>query len=106
MNKKILFYTLFLLVGISTTNAQEFFSEAFKNGIPVHITNNRDKAYTIKAGEVGKDAKSGMAAYTADEIWYLVGNADGFRMYNHSMGKKYALKVEGNESGAAAIIRP
>ena len=104
MNKKILFYALLLFVGISTTNAQEFFSQAFKNGTPVHITNNRDKAFAIKAGEAGKDAKSGTAAYTTDEIWYLVGNADGFKMYNHSLGKRHALKLEGNESGAAAVM--
>ena len=66
MNKKILFYALLLFVGISTTNAQEFFSKAFKNGTPVHISNNRDKAFAIKAGEAGKDAKSGTAAYTTD----------------------------------------
>ena len=104
MNKKKLFYALLLFVGISTTNAQEFFSQAFKNGTPVHITNNRDKAFAIKAGEPGKDAKSGTAAYTTDEIWYLVGDADGFRMYNHAMGQKHALKLKGNASGAAAVM--
>ncbi|MBR5477595.1 MAG: exo-alpha-sialidase [Bacteroidaceae bacterium] len=104
MKRNILFYALLFIAGISTANAQEFFSQVFKNGTPVHITNNRDKAFAIKAGEAGKDAKSGMAAYTADEIWYLVGNADGFRMYNHALGKKHALKLEGNESGAAAVM--
>ena len=78
--KKVLFYALLVIAGISTANAQEVFSKAFKKGTPVHITNNRDKAFAIKAGEPGKDAKSGMAAYTADEIWYLVGDADGFKM--------------------------
>ena len=102
--KNVLFYALLFLAGISSANAQEIFSKAFKKGTPVHITNNRDKAFAIKAGEPGKDAKSGMAAYTADEIWYLVGNADGFRMYNHAIGQKHALKLEGNESGTAAVM--
>ena len=104
MNKRILFYALLLFVGISTTNAQEIFSQAFKNGTPVHITNNRDKAFSIKAGEAGKEVKSGPAAYTVDEIWYLVGNADGFRLYNHALGKRYAVRLEGNGSGAAATM--
>ena len=96
---------LLLVVALSSAHAQEgIFSESFKKGIPVHITNNRDKGYAIKAGEAGKDAKSGPASYTADEIWYLVGNADGFKMYNHALGKKHALKLESNESGAAAIM--
>ena len=86
---------LLLVVALSSAHAQEgIFSESFKKGIPVHITNNRDKGYAIKAGEAGKDAKSGPASYTADEIWYLVGNADGFKMYNHALGKKHALKLE------------
>ena len=102
--KKVLFYALLFIAGISTANAQEIFSQTFKSGTPVHISNNRDKAFAIKAGNACEDVKSGTAAYTAEEIWYLVGDADGFRMYNHAMGKKYALKLENNESGAAAIM--
>ena len=105
MKRNILLYALLFFAGISTAIAQEnIFSESFKKGIPVHISNNRDKGYAIKAGEAGKDAKSGPASYTADEIWYLVGNADGFKMYNHALGKKHALKLESNESGAAAMM--
>ena len=104
MNKKILFLTLMLFAGISASEAQEFFSTTFKKGTPVHISNNRDRAFSTKAGKPGKEVKSGTSAYTADEIWYLVGDADGFKMYNHALGKKYALKLESNESGAAAIM--
>ena len=104
MNKKILFYALMLFVAMPATQAQEFFSQAFKKGTPVHITNNRDKAFAIRAGKPGEGAKSGTAAYTADEIWYLVGSADGFRMYNHALGKKFALKLNGNNSGDAAVM--
>ena len=104
MKRNILFYALLFVAGISTGNAQEIFSQAFKKGTPVHISNNRDRAFAIKAGDAGKEVKSGKAAYEADEIWYLVGSADGFRLYNHAMGKKYALRLVGNESGAAAIM--
>ena len=104
MNKKILFLTLMLFAGISASEAQEFFSTTFKKGTPVHISNNRDRAFSTKAGKPGKEVKSGTSAYTADEIWYLVGDADGFKMYNHALGKKYALKLEGNTSGAAAMM--
>ena len=105
MKRNILFYALLFFAGISTAIAQEnIFSESFKKGIPVHITNNRDRAFSTKAGKPGKEVKSGTSAYTADEIWYLVGDADGFKMYNHALGKKYALKLEGNTSGAAAMM--
>ena len=96
---------LLLVAALSSAHAQKgIFSKAFKKGTPVHITNNRDKAFALKAGDAGNDVKSGQEAYTADEVWYLVGNADGFRLYNHALGKRYALKLEGNESGAAAIM--
>ena len=102
--KKILFCSLLFLMSISTINAQDFFSHAFKKGPPVHISNKRDKAFAIKAGEPGKEVKSGISSYTTDEIWYLVGNANEFKMYNYTLGKKRALKIDGNGSGAAAIM--
>ena len=102
--KKILFYSLLFLLSATTANAQNIFSQAFKKGTPVHISNNRDKAFAIKADAPGKEVKSGTSSYTTNEIWYLVGNADGFRLYNHALGKKCALKIAGNESGAAAMM--
>ena len=49
MKRNILLYALLFFAGISTAIAQEnIFSESFKKGIPVHITNNRDKGYAIK----------------------------------------------------------
>lgn len=105
MKRNLLIYALMLIAGIQATYSQPgFFSNSFSKGTPVHISNNRDKAYAIKAAKAGEAVKSGTSAYTADEIWYLVGTADGFKMYNHATGKKRALKLESSESGAAAIM--
>ena len=93
--KKLLFYALLVIAGISTANAQEIFSKAFKNGKPVQITNNRDKGYAIKLGNDGVTVTSGNASYSEEEIWYLVGDADQFRLYNLKGGKKLALKLDG-----------
>ena len=93
--KKLLFYALLVIAGISTANAQEIFSKAFKNGKPVQITNNRDKGYAIKLGNDGVSVTSGNASYSEEEIWYLVGDADQFRLYNLKGGKKLALKLDG-----------
>lgn len=82
------------------------FSSSFAKGTPVHISNSRDKGFAIKAGQTDEAVKSGKAAYTTDEIWYLVGTADGFTLHNHAVGKKYAVKLGGNESGAVATMVP
>ena len=87
--------------------AEKYFSETFKKGIPVHITNNRNKDYAIKlnAGISGGEAvNSGSATYEIGEIWYLVGNAEGFKMYNHAAGKNLALKLTGNANGSEAVM--
>lgn len=104
--KKLLFYALLVIAGISTANAQEIFSKAFKNGKPVQITNNRDKGYAIKLGNDGMTVTSGNASYSEEEIWYLVGNAGQFRLYSLKGGKKLALKLDGTAAEAAATMRP
>ena len=104
MNKKILFLTLMLFAGISASEAQEIFSKSFRRGTPVHITNNRDKGYAIKASNAGIAVASGTSSYTANELWYLVGNADNFTLYNYTAGEKMAVKLESYASGAAATM--
>ena len=112
-NRLLLLLTV-IMFGI-TTNAQEqqngiesIFSESFRNGTPVQITNNRDKGFSIKfinAKDVADSPiGSGTASYTTEDIWYMVGNAEAFKLYNHTSGKKYALKLEGTESEAAATM--
>ena len=103
--KKSKILSLLLGILLSTTtnvwgqeeNVETFFSNSFKKGTPVLITNNRDKSFSIKFGNIksptGMPVKSGAASYTTDDIWYLVGNADGFKMYNHNAVKNMPLNL-------------
>ena len=112
--KKIRFFlALFVMMNITTNTfgqqeTETIFSKTFKNGIPVQITNNRDKGYTIKFSNTkapaGISVQSGSASYTTEDIWYLVGDANGFKMYSHNTGKKYALKLDGTAHEAAATM--
>lgn len=101
---------LFATLGTACIQAQpessgNIFSKSFRKGTPVHITNNRDKGYAIKYDSAeGCDVGSGSASYTKEEIWYLVGDADAFTLHSYSAGKRYAVKLEGNESGSAATM--
>ena len=95
----------FTASALAGSNAVEgIFSKSFKKGIPVLITNNRDKGYSIKADRSDMPVKSGMASYTAEDIWYLVGNADAFKLYSHTFGGRYAVRLEETGSGAAATM--
>ena len=89
-------------------NIETIFSKSLKNGTPVQITNNRDKGYSIKFNSAkvptGMPVQSGSASYTTEDIWYLVGDAEGFKMYSHNTGKKYALKLDGTANEAAATM--
>ena len=38
------------------------------------------------------------------ELWYLVGNADAFKLYNKAVGGDYALNVNGTSDGSAASM--
>ena len=107
-----LLFVMFLSI---TTNAwgmqeniEKIFSSSFKNGTPINITNNRDKGFSIKSAKpektTGMPVRSGSASYTTEDIWYFVGNADGFKMYSHEYGKNYAVKLNGTENGAEAVM--
>ena len=86
----------------------DIFSESFKKGIPVQITNYRDNGFTLKfsteKGIADKAVQSGAASFTVSDIWYLVGNAEAFKLYSHTAGKRYAVKLESAENGAAATM--
>ena len=113
---RIFLAMLVMLLSITTSawgqqeNAASVFSSSFKKGKPVQITNNRDKGFSIKFNDknniTGEAVKSGATSYTTEDIWYLVGNAENFKMYSHVAGSKYALKLEGTESGVAATMVP
>ena len=113
---RIFLAMLVMLLSITTSawgqqeNAASVFSSSFKKGKPVQITNNRDRGFSIKFNKknniTGEAVKSGATSYTTEDIWYLVGNAENFKMYSHVAGSKYALKLEGTESGVAATMVP
>ena len=127
MKRNILLYALLFFAGISTAIAQEnIFSESFKKGIPVQITNNRDKGYAIKtrgpqegypmiaidpgvpleSGSyiISTAIASGKSNYMENEIWYLVGNADGFKLFYHELGERFAVNIGNSQSGAAVTF--
>ena len=61
-NLRHLFILLLVAAGVSGALAQEcLFSQKFSNGIPVQITNNRDKGYAIKLNSDGITVGSGEA---------------------------------------------
>lgn len=114
MKKIKIFLALFVMMSITTNafgqqeNIETIFSKSLKNGTPVQITNNRDKGYSIKFNSAkipaGMPVQSGSASYTTEDIWYLVGDANGFKMYSHNTGKKYALKLDGTSNEAKATM--
>lgn len=78
--------------------------------VPVQIYNHRDKGYVVKMN-VGDDynerpVNSGACGYTENEVWYLVGTAESFKMYNHAAGFALALTLSGGESASAAMLAP
>ena len=87
-----------------------FFSASTDAGarVPVQIYNMRDKGYTIclnnAATYTGNAVNSGTTEYSLNEIWYLVGNAESFKMYSHTAGMDLALTLAGTGGGSAATM--
>ena len=83
-------------------------STAAADLVPVQVCNNRSKGYTLKmnpaADYADKAVNSGSCGYLADEVWYLVGTAESFKMYSHTAGMTLALTLSGATSGAAATL--
>ena len=84
------------------------FSADFNNLVPVRVYNNRNKGYAIKMNTASsytdKAVNSGNGTYEENEIWYLVGSASSFKMYNKVAGTNLALKLAGTVSGSAATL--
>ena len=67
----------------------------------------RDASYSagIKSASASAAGSTQVCDLTAaTELWYLVGDADAFKLYNKSVGSDYALKVSGTGDGAAASM--
>ncbi len=66
--------------------------------VPVHIYNMRDKNYTICLNEAndytGHAVNSGTTDYTLDEVWYLVGTAESFKLYSYDAGMQLAVTID------------
>ena len=76
--------------------------------IPVQIYNNRSRGYAIKmnthADYCGQPVNSGSCSYQENELWYLVGTADSFKMYNHTAGLALALTLVSDNTSSSAIL--
>ena len=76
--------------------------------VPVRIYSNRNNSYVIKMKAAdsysGRNVNSGVGTYEENEIWYLVGTASSFKMYNKVAGTTLPLKLAGTGSGSAATL--
>ena len=83
-------------------------STAESDLIPVQLCNNRSKGYAIKMNTstdyAGKSINSGSCGYLENELWYLVGTADSFKMYSHTAGTALALTLADDSQGSAATL--
>lgn len=85
-------------------------STASADLVPVQIYNNRSKGYAIKMNATddysGKAVNSGSCGYQGNELWYLVGTAESFKMYSHVAGFSLSLTLAGDAPSAAATLSP
>ena len=93
---------------ITASFTPAFFSANLENLVPVHIYNTRNTNYTICLNEAngyaGHAVNSGTTDYTLNEVWYLVGTAESFKMYSYNAGLNIALTLAGTGSGSAATM--
>ena len=85
-------------------------STAAADLVPVQLTNHRSKGYAIKMNTsvdyTGKSVNSGSCSYLENELWYLVGTAESFKMYSHTAGTALAVTLAADGPGAAATLTP
>ena len=98
-----------LIVNASWATINIFSASTAKTDlIPVQIRNNRSKGYTIKMNTapeyLGKPINSGNCGYQENEVWYLVGTAESFKMYSHTAGMNLALALDGDGPNATATL--
>ena len=87
---------------------ENIFSADLSNLKPVRIYSNGNNSYAIKMNAADnytdKAVNSGTGTYEANEVWYLVGDASSFKMYNKVAGNDLALKLSGTGQGSAATL--
>ena len=107
---KGILYLLTILIPHTIWASTDLFSvsTAETDLIPVQICNNRSKSYVIKMNTLsnycGQPVNSGNCGYQENELWYLVGTADSFKMYSHTAGMELALTLTQDEQNSAAIL--
>lgn len=73
----------------------------------IRIKMFRDANYSASLKSTSRDAAgtTQICDLTATtELWYMVGNADAFKLYNKATGADYALNVNGTGDGAATTM--
>ena len=87
-----------------------FFSASTAAGdlVPVRIRNVRNGEYTLRLNAsdnyTGKAVNSGKTAYGENEIWYLVGTDESFKIYNRVAGTDLHMVLAGTGGGSAASM--
>ena len=110
MGKEVTIENLNASIAYEARFELEIFSKSTNTAdlVPVRIYNNRNNSYVIKMNAAGsysgKAVNSGIGTYEENEIWYLVGTAESFKMYNKVAGTSLALKLAGTGSGSAATL--
>lgn len=94
--------------GEDYTKAPDVFSEKYGEK-PLRLRMYRDHSYTAGLRGLGKGAHgstqvSDLAAVS--ELWYAVGTADAFKLYNKATGRKLALAVNVYAEGESATMAP
>ena len=95
-------------LSIEARYSLDVFSADLSNPVPVRLYNSRDKGYAIKMNSAtsytGNAVNSGNGTYGENEIWYLVGNTESFKMYSRTAGTDLAVTLAGTGSGSAATL--
>ena len=85
-----------------------FFSEALSNLVPVRIRSANSTTYTLRLNAsddyTGHAVNSGVTAYGENEIWYLVGTDENFKIYSRMAGTGLHMVLEGTSQGSAASM--
>ena len=79
-----------------------------KDLVPVRIRSARNTTYTLRLNAndnyTGKAVNSGVTAYGENELWYLVGTKESFKIYNRVAGTGLHIVLAGTTGGSAASM--
>ncbi len=83
-------------------------STAENDLVPVRIRNVRNGEYTLRLNAsdnyTGHAVNSGKTAYGENEIWYLVGTDESFKIYNRVAGTGLHMVLAGTGGGSVASM--